>query len=283
MKTALAIGFSLFIVSYAHGEMLGRWTGDGNTLDTAGTNHATLVNGATYSTGKVNEAFSLDGLDDYVALPNAASMCVSNSAGTITAWVYPTTLGGNDMVAVFGTGAAGQGIGLGIFGSIRIYHHTGTYDWQSSVPVSPNAWTFLAYTWDSTTECIYTNGVLSESRPRGAFSYVPGKARIGHGFWGDAANNFPGRIDQIMVFDEALSSNQVAALASTQATRIEGLSFAGSAPTLTITNITEGLANTIQRATDLSLGDWTNLAAFVGRAASTNWTDQAAPNERAYY
>jgi hypothetical protein len=208
----LAILLGLFAGSFARGELLGRWTGDGNALDTARTNHGTLANGATYAAGRYNQAFSLDGSDDYVDLPDATSLLVSNSQGTITAWVYPTVIGGNDMVVAFGSGGNGQGIGLGIYGTVRIYHHTGTYDWQSNVPVNGNVWTFLAYTWDGTTERIYTNGVLSESRPRGSFSYVTGKARIGHGFWGDPANAFPGRIDQLMVFDEALASNQVAAL-----------------------------------------------------------------------
>ncbi|MDD5707337.1 MAG: LamG domain-containing protein [Kiritimatiellae bacterium] len=284
MKHILALGLSLLLFSRAHGELIGRWMGDGDALDTVNTNHGTLKNGATYAAGRTNLAFSLDGANDYVALPDATSKLVSNGSGTITAWVYPTTVAGNDVVIAFGSGANGQGIGLGIWGKVYIYHHTGLYDWGTSTPVSPNQWTFLAYTWDASTESIYTNGYFSESRPRGAgsFNYVSGNARIGDGFWG-GGNFYPGKISQIMVFNETLSADEIAALASPRPTTINAVYLSGSAPTLNITNITEGLDNSIMRTTDLSLGNWTNLTAFVGRSISSNWTDTAAPNARAFY
>ena len=149
------------------------------------------MNGATFATGKVGQAFSFDGVDDYVDLPLTASQLISNTAGAITAWVYPTTVGDNDIVVAFGSGSGGQGVGLGIWGNIRIYHHYGSYDWQSNTSISANRWTFLAYVWDSTTEYIYKDGILTETRPRN-FNYVPGAGTIGHGFWGDPANAFPG-------------------------------------------------------------------------------------------
>ena len=37
------------------------WPGDGNANDIVGDNHGTLENGATFATGKVNQAFSFDG------------------------------------------------------------------------------------------------------------------------------------------------------------------------------------------------------------------------------
>jgi hypothetical protein len=158
------------------------------------------------------QAFSLDGTDDYVALPDATSNLVSNTAGTLAAWVNPSVVGGNDIVAAFGSGGNGQGIGLGIWGGIRIYHHTEAYDWQTDISIAANTWTFIAYTWDATTETIYVNGEFNVSRARGTFSYVPGQARIGHGFWNDSANLFPGLIDEVRVYDNALTAGEVAAL-----------------------------------------------------------------------
>jgi uncharacterized repeat protein (TIGR01451 family) len=187
------------------------WAADGSARDFAGSSHGTPANGAGYAAGKSGWAFAFDGTDDYVSVPAAASTLIDDQRGTLSAWVYPTAVGDNDMVAVFGSGADGQGIGLGIFGTVRIYHHTGAYDWQSTTPVSANEWTLLTYTWDATTERIYKNGVFTESRPRN-FSYVAGQARIGHGFWGDPANAFPGRIDEVDAYDRVLSAAEVAAL-----------------------------------------------------------------------
>jgi len=45
---------------------VGWWAGDGNVYDSARTNFASLNNGATYAAGVVGQAFSFDGVDDYV-------------------------------------------------------------------------------------------------------------------------------------------------------------------------------------------------------------------------
>jgi hypothetical protein len=185
------------------------WKGDDDADDVIGTNHGTLFNGATFTEGMVGRAFSLDGADDYVDLPDAVSNLLSDSAGSLSAWIYPASVGDNDIVVAFGSGNDGQGIGLGVLNAVRIYHHTGAYDWQSSTPVSANEWTLLTYTWDATTETIYKNGVYSENRTRN-FSYVPGHGRIGHGFWGDGANAFPERIDEVAVFSRVLSAEEIA-------------------------------------------------------------------------
>ncbi|MBK8813803.1 MAG: hypothetical protein IPN69_24155 [Acidobacteria bacterium] len=190
--------------------MVGWWPGDGNTTDVVGGNNGTLENGATFTAGKVGQGFGL-GSGSYVSLPNSTSTLLNDSSGTIAAWVYPTAVGDNDIVAAFGSGADGQGIGIGVWTTVRIYHHTGAYDWQSNTPVSANTWTFLVYTWDSTTERIYKDGSFSESRPRN-FNYVPGAARIGHGFWGDPANLFPGLIDEVAIFNRTLDPAEITSI-----------------------------------------------------------------------
>lgn len=191
------------------------WGGNNNPLDFVADNHGTLMNGASYADGMVRQAFNLDGSASYVALPDAASYLLNDTSGTLAAWVNPSAIGDNDIILAYGSGDGGQGVGLGIFGTVRIYHHYGQYDWQSATSVSANEWTFLAYTWDATTETIYKNGEFSESRSRETpndFTYVPGHARLGHGFWGDSANAFPGRIDEPVAFSRTLSANEILAM-----------------------------------------------------------------------
>jgi|CXWL01.1.fsa_nt_gi hypothetical protein len=192
--------------------IVGWWGGNGNSQDLISGNNGTLVNGATFAPGKVDQAFSLNQSNStYVDLPAATSNLLNNSAGSISAWVNPSAVGDNDIVAAFGTGNAGEGVGIGIYGNVRIYHHTSTYDWQSTTPISANAWTHITYTWDSTTERIYKDGALSESRPRN-FNYVPGSARIGHGWWGDPANYFPGLIDEVDIYNRTLAGPEISAI-----------------------------------------------------------------------
>src|SRR5262245_56694519 len=64
------------------------WPADGSALDIAGSNSGALVNGATFTAGRIGQAFSLDGQGAYVDVPNSPSL---NPAGgfSIVAWIYP--------------------------------------------------------------------------------------------------------------------------------------------------------------------------------------------------
>ena len=76
------------------------YNAENNANDSKGTNHATLVNGATFSaSGKVGSSFYCDGIDDYVQFPNnslnltgdfSISMWVQvNYISTWSNYIYP--------------------------------------------------------------------------------------------------------------------------------------------------------------------------------------------------
>jgi hypothetical protein len=70
------------------------WNGEGNAADSAGTNHGSLMNGASYALGKVGMAFSFDGIDDRIEVPSSESLAVpTNSGVSVEAWIraYPST------------------------------------------------------------------------------------------------------------------------------------------------------------------------------------------------
>ncbi len=190
--------------------MLGWWDGENDAEDKQRFNHGSPVNGVTYDAGKIGNAFRFNAASQqYVGLPDQASQMISNSSGSISVWVNPTSVGEFDMITAFGSGGPGEAIGLGINTNVRVYHHTDALDWQTNTPVTPGVWTMLTYTWDQTTETIYKNGAFAESRPRGSFGYIPGFGRIAFGFINDPSVFFDGRIDELTVFDRALSAAEV--------------------------------------------------------------------------
>ena len=66
--------------------MVAWYPGDGNANDIQGTNHGVLRNGAlATATGRVAQAFGLDGVDDFVEIPDAQSLKPANL--TVDAWV----------------------------------------------------------------------------------------------------------------------------------------------------------------------------------------------------
>lgn len=76
--------------------LVGWWKGDGNALDSAGTNNGVLVNGAGFAPGEVGQGFSLTGPDQGVLEPDAPELDPTNAV-SVEAWVlltsYPNTEG----------------------------------------------------------------------------------------------------------------------------------------------------------------------------------------------
>lgn len=63
------------------------YNADNNTDDILGVNNGVLINGATYGTGKINQAFDFDGVNDYMTTGSRVGF--SNDENfTFSAWVY---------------------------------------------------------------------------------------------------------------------------------------------------------------------------------------------------
>jgi Concanavalin A-like lectin/glucanases superfamily len=63
------------------------WSGDGTGADSVGGLSATLHGDAAFGAGLVGEAFELDGIDDFVSIPDAPSLDVGTEDFTVSLWV----------------------------------------------------------------------------------------------------------------------------------------------------------------------------------------------------
>lgn len=66
------------------------WSGDGNANDAVGGYNGTLKNGTTFTEGKVCQAFSFDGVDDFIDLGTANIIGSGNAPFSISLWIFPT-------------------------------------------------------------------------------------------------------------------------------------------------------------------------------------------------
>jgi hypothetical protein len=68
------------------------WRAESNACDFVGVNNGWLINGATFGTGFVGQAFSLNGDNQYVHVPGSASLAVTGPL-TVDAWIKRSATG----------------------------------------------------------------------------------------------------------------------------------------------------------------------------------------------
>jgi hypothetical protein len=207
------------------------WPGDGDADDIVGDNHGTLQNGATFANGVVGQAFSFDGVDDFVSVPHEARQNI-REALTIDAWVMQqgrcqrlncivlmkedvAAPGENDLrygLLIFDEGGIAPG---------RVSLSLNTAIWEdvviSNTVLQNNVWYHVAGTYDGSSAKIYVNGILDNSVEKSGvvLPSTGGAVKIGQeSAVEDPAGPefFNGLIDEVELFNRALSAEEIATL-----------------------------------------------------------------------
>ena len=90
------------------------WNFDNAVTDSVGGLTATLMNGCTYSSGKLNEGLIFDGVNDYATISDDSMNLTGDF--TISLWLYPVTGAAQNLLnnRAFTSGTINKGWGLGI-------------------------------------------------------------------------------------------------------------------------------------------------------------------------
>jgi hypothetical protein len=195
----------------------------GSPKDSISTNHGTLVNGTTFTTGKVGQAFSFDGVNDYVELPSSSLRLTGDF--TISCWFYMNTQSAyNAFVENFYAINISNRYGWALYyqsGKIRF----GTYNLstaitQGSTTISTGQWYHLVVTKTITgNPKIYINGVLESStavnspttlHPSYNTNNIPRfGVDVDSGGWGGYLN---GKLDAVTTWTKEISPDEVVQL-----------------------------------------------------------------------
>jgi subtilisin family serine protease len=185
--------------------------GSGSTLNDSVANHDGTVSGATWTAeGRYGQALDFDGTNDVVTIADANDLDLTGSF-TIEAWVRPDVLSGWRPVVHKGeTGPSGYVLSA----NSDLSKPQGTVANAGTVKSvsGPSAlhsgiWTHLALSSNGTTLSLYVGGELVETAPAVAAKATAGVLKLGYsGFYGAY---FDGLIDEVRIYDTALSQSQI--------------------------------------------------------------------------
>ena len=218
------------------------WRAEGDAKDFWDGNHGTPQNGVAFAAGKVSQAFSFDGINDYVFVPNTLTID-GGAQATYMAWVYPKAAPTEegDYFGVFGVGdstlpvwlsqqcrivyrkAAGSPVG-----TAKFYMDCGTDNLEPSAKgrwsagdYAINSWHLVAGVFNGGALDIYVNGILDNGLEynlnpgtvinTNAYNYV----WIGSLVRNDQSlvtSTLNGLIDEVAIFNRALGADEIAAI-----------------------------------------------------------------------
>src|SRR3990172_2433699 len=143
------------------------WKGENNPCDSEDGNHGTEQNGVTYVAGQDGQAFSFDGVNDYLKVPGSTNLVI-NGPITLEAWVKPSTCAGD-----LNTGnIVSNGNYYLAVGDCHVNFFLAGGGWLSSAQTIPlNQWSHIKATWDGSVKKVYINDqeAGSQALTRGFF------------------------------------------------------------------------------------------------------------------
>ena len=233
---SLGVGKKIYINSSQNTKMtnglIGLWSFDG--ADISGTtaydrsgrgNNGTLVASPTKVAGKLGQSLSFNGTSQYVTLGNSVYIN-SGTPFTVACWVYlngfaqqypePITLRTNT-TAPFEIAFSNQTSYLGIIfgsGTDATWYH-GKNDAPASTYVGK--WTHVVITYNGagvssgTNFKLYTNGSSSAHNATGVYAATSQQSLLG-GIGLASYNAFSGKLDDVRIYNRALSASEVSQL-----------------------------------------------------------------------
>jgi len=182
--------------------------------------HATGNNGLTTATGRICTAGSFDGNNDYASLPGFPNL---NTSFTISSWINPNAINSDQRIFAddeSNSNGFAFSLGDGGNGRLRLFsRNVSPISLDSSAVISTGSWYHVVAVHDSInkTRQIFVNGVDATGGPRaytGTWGSDNGLASIGgetDGAGSEANANwrFNGLIDEVRVYNRALSTEEI--------------------------------------------------------------------------
>ncbi|MGH8529035.1 MAG: LamG-like jellyroll fold domain-containing protein, partial [Nevskiales bacterium] len=252
--------------------------------DKTGNGHdGTLVNVASVAGGEVGQAFSFTGGNSYVSVPSTSSLSLTGDL-TIDAWVNPSSYSSFQHI-VSKRDSDNQNVSYEVFlfgggGELSFaskFSGSNTF-LQSGFVVPTDTWTHVAVTISGSTLTFYMNGNASAGQSYPYTRPVTSDVlSIGTAIAGGPVESWPGMIDEVEIFDRALSAAEIQAIYEAGSDgKCKNQACATPPPGMVSWFKAENNANDSQGANDGTLENGATFAAGqVGQAFSFDGVDDS--------
>ena len=147
-----------------------------------------------------------DGVDDFIQLGEP----ISYTQHTISTWVK-ITAGDSSSTIIDSRDASNDGIRIRVTPEERIEYELNASHLTTTSSYS-GEWIHIVATYDGTTQKLYINANLDQSATTSQTISTTTNAKIGARNFSDRANEFLGKIDELAIFDRALTADEVTAI-----------------------------------------------------------------------
>src|SRR5262245_57898429 len=203
--------------AYAFDETSGTTTADASGHGITGT----LTNGPTFTSGRNGNAITLDGVNDYVNLGNPAALQLTGSM-TISAWVNSSSFPADDAAIVSKRGTTGFQLDTTVDTGPRtigfkLTNSSGTTMARfGATTLLPNTWYYVTGVYNASAQTldVYLNGVLDNGALQGTVTSSQQNSTLNVTVGRRSGSNgyeFSGRIDNLRIYNSALTQAQIMA------------------------------------------------------------------------
>ena len=222
-------------------------------------------------------ALSFDGTDDKVDIGNGSALQITGNTITIEAWIYPTSWRtnvweGGIVVKEMNSSNNGYMFRCGNVGRLNFGFGANGLPWKELTTgantLSLNTWQHVAASYNGSKVRLYVNGIKVDSASyTGNIGNATNNCFIG-GYY-STGRNFPGKIDEVRIWNIARTGSQIAAAMNGE--------FCGAIPGLVayykLNQGTAGGNNAgMTTATDAAGNNNGTLQNFALTGSTSNWT-----------
>jgi uncharacterized repeat protein (TIGR01451 family)/CSLREA domain-containing protein len=205
-------------------DMVSWYAAENNANDRQGPNNGTLVGGATFAPGKVGQGFNFDG-SGFVTVPDSPSLQLPDAPFSIDLWFKTNTTATSQIILSKGVSDANEeySISLDDGGIYWDYGGAQAFVKAETAGVVAGRWYHLTVLYDPALNPrgkIYLNGVEQTITSSNAGAHIAssgsalylGSQNAGSPYYPGRVS-FNGLIDEVELFNRALTQPQIAALA----------------------------------------------------------------------